>query len=259
MVLTIDIGNTNIVLGSFQGGKLTHTSRLFTDAARTADQYAIELRNIFSLSDLQKSEVEGCIISSVVPRLSTTMKHAVERYVGCEVLTVSAGIKTGLNIKAENPAGVGADFVCAAVAAGERYPLPCVVADLGTATKLFALDETGAFIGGVILPGVMISLEALAARTAQLPAIGLEGERPSIITTNTTESMRAGLLYGTASMLDGLFTRFAEALNQPASYVATGGIAHLVVGYCKETVHLDDNLVLDGLYRIFTRNRTVKH
>lgn len=254
MILAIDIGNSNIVLGFYQDGTLMHMSRLFTDASRTEDQYATELRDLFNLYGLDKTATEGCIISSVVPRLISTMKLAVAKYIGCKTLVVSAGIKTGLNIKAENPAGVGADFICASVGAIAKYPLPCVVADLGTATKLFVLDKNGSFIGGVILPGVMISLESLTSRTAQLPAIDLVGNTPKLITTNTIESMRAGMLYGTASMLDGMFERFANELGDKATFVATGGLAPSIVQYCTKEVLLDDDLVLDGLIRIYHKN-----
>ncbi|MFA9379827.1 MAG: type III pantothenate kinase [Acetanaerobacterium sp.] len=254
MVLAIDIGNTNICLGCFEGAELILTSRLYTDTDRTEDQYAIELRDIFKLYDFGGRSVEGCIIGSVVPKLTTVLSHAVEKYLHCRVLTVSAGIKTGLNLRAENPAGVGADFVCGAVGAMNKYPLPCVIFDLGTATKIFAVDKTGSFIGGSILPGVIISLEALAQRTAQLPAIGLDGTDPPLISTITVESMRSGLLYGTASMIDGMTRRYCEAFDTRPTIVATGGISASVVKYCSEDVLLDPDLVLEGLYLIYQKN-----
>ncbi len=254
MVLAIDIGNTNICLGCYEDETLLLTSRLFTDTSRTEDQYAIELRDIFSLYGFANRAVDGCIIGSVVPKLTTVLKAAVEKYLRCRVVTVSPGIKTGLNLRAENPAGIGADFVCGAVGAMAKYSLPCVVFDLGTATKIYAIDHTGSFIGGSILPGVMISLEALASRTAQLPAIGLDGQDPPLISTITVESMRSGLLYGTASMMDGMARRYAESFDTPPAVVATGGISPAVVKHCREKVILDSDLVLDGLYLIYKKN-----
>ncbi len=254
MVLAIDIGNTNICLGCFEDGKLVLTSRLFTDADRTEDQYAIELRDIFHLYGFGGRKVEGCIIGSVVPKLTGALVRAVEKYLHCPVLIVSAGIKTGLNLRAENPGGIGADFVCGAVGAMSKYPLPCAIIDMGTATKIYAVDKTGSFIGGSILPGVLISLEALAKRTAQLPTIGLDGADPPLITTITVESMRSGLLYGTASMIDGMTQRYSKEFDTPLTVVATGGIAGLIIKYCKENVLLDTDLVLEGLYRIYQKN-----
>ncbi len=254
MVLAIDIGNTNICLGCFEDDKLILTSRLFTDSNRTEDQYAIELRDIFNLYGFKGQKVEGCIIGSVVPKLTGVLARAVEKYLHCPVLIVSAGIKTGLNIRAENPAGIGADFVCGAVGAMQKYPLPCVIIDLGTATKIFAVDKTGSFIGGSIMPGVYISLEALAKRTAQLPAIGLDGLDPPLITTITVESMRSGLLYGTASMIDGMAKRYSEAFDTQPTIVATGGIAPLIVKHCREKVISDPDLVLEGMYFIYKKN-----
>lgn len=254
MVLAIDIGNTNICLGCFEDDRLILTSRLFTDNDRTEDQYAIELRDIFNLYGFGGRKVRGCIIGSVVPKLTGVLTRAVEKYLHCPVLVISAGIKTGLNLRAENPAGIGADFVCGAVRAMSKYPLPCVIFDLGTATKIYAVDKTGAFIGGSILPGVLISLEALAKRTAQLPAIGLDGADPPLITTMTVESMRSGLLYGTASMIDGMAKRYGEHFDTPPTVIATGGIAPLVVKHCRETVLTDPDLVLEGLYLIYKKN-----
>lgn len=254
MVLAIDVGNTNICLGFFEDGELTLTSRLYTDANRTEDQYAIELRDIFNLYGFPYQSVEGCIIASVVPKLSSVLKNAVEKYLHCKVLTVSAGIKTGLNLRAENPGAIGADFVCGAVGAMSKYPLPCVIIDLGTATKIFAVDKTGSFIGGSIMPGVMISLEALSNRTALLPTIGLDGQDPPLISTITAESMRSGILYGTAGMIDGMARRYAEAFDTPPVFVATGGLSTSIVKYCAEEIILDPDLVLEGLYRIYQKN-----
>lgn len=254
MVLTIDIGNTNIVLGCFNGDKLILSSRLFTDTNRTEDQYAIEVRDIFNLNRISAEDIKGCIISSVVPKLSSVLKRAIEKYVKCKILTVSAGIKTGLNIKAENPAAVGSDFVCGAVGAMVKYKLPCVVIDMGTATKIFAVDESGSFIGGSILPGVIISLEALGSKTAQLPIIGLDGAEPNLITTDTVESMRSGILYGNAGMVDGMIERYAAQFKTKPTFIATGGIAPSIVKYCKSDIVLDDTIVLDGLYAIYKKN-----
>ncbi len=254
MILTIDVGNTNIVFGVYDGEKLALESRMDTNRHRMADQYAITMAQLFSLYGLKKEDVEGGIISSVVPPVSDQLKISVKRVFGFDPLMVEAGIKTGLNILIDDPSCLGADLACGAVAAKELYPSPSIVIDLGTATKVYAIDKNGAYIGGIIAPGIKISLEALAGRTMSLPMISLDGNAP-IIGTNTVDSMRSGLLYGHAAMLDSFIDKYKEKLGQNASVVATGGFSCVIKNYCRNDFTLDGELILKGLRIIYNKNK----
>lgn len=254
MVFTVDVGNTNIVLGAFDGDSLVFVSRMATDTAKMEDQYAIEFADILTLYGYSARLFDGAILSSVVPPLLPVIKRAVSKLIAGKVYVVGPGIKTGLNIKIDNPAALGSDLVCGAVAALTKYPLPCVIFDLGTATTIMALDASGAMIGGSIYPGVRISLEALSKRTAQLPYVSTEPVN-HVIGTNTIDSMRSGILYGTAAMIDGMVQRYCEELGGEATVIATGGIASTVVPYCKCNITIDENLLLEGLYLIYKKNR----
>ncbi len=253
MVFTVDIGNTNIVLGAFDGDELSFESRISTDPSKMEDQYAIEFSNIISLYGFSPKLFDGAIISSVVPPLLPLIKRAVRKLLNCKVLTIGPGIKTGLNIKIDNPAALGSDLVCCAVAAMNKYKMPCVIFDLGTATTITALDANGGLLGGSIYPGVKISLDALSTRTAQLPYINTE-PIDSVIGTNTIESMRSGILYGTAGMIDGMVERYSAELGGECVIVATGGFANTVVPYCKSDIKVDNTLLLEGLYQIYKKN-----
>ncbi|MEG0692042.1 MAG: type III pantothenate kinase, partial [Oscillospiraceae bacterium] len=196
---------------------------------------------------------DGAIISCVVPPLINTLKKAISRLLDCRVMTVSPGTKTGLNIKIDNPAILGADLVCGAVSAIGRYPMPCIIIDLGTATKFSVLDKDGSFLGVSIMPGVNISLEALSANTAQLPHIDF-GESVNVIGKNSPDSMRSGILFGTASMVDGMIERINEELSAKATVVATGGVASSIIPYCKSDITVDENIVLYGVKKIYDKN-----
>ena len=200
MILAVDVGNTNICLGVFDGDQLVTESRIDTNNTRMADQYAIMIREILALYDIQPEQIDGAVISSVVPTVTTQLKAAIKKLYGVTPLMVEPGLKTGLNIKIDDPSTLGADLACGAVAAKELYPLPCVVIDVGTATKVYALDKNGAMLGGIIAPGVKISLEALADKTAALPLINV-GTVDNLIGTNTVDCRRSGMLSGTAGML----------------------------------------------------------
>ncbi len=253
MILTVDIGNTNIVFGIFDGEKIVLESRMDTDKNRMADQYAITLAQLFSLYKLKLSDIEGAVISSVVPPVSDQLKPAVKRVLGVDPIMVGAGVKTGLNIAIDDPSTLGADLACGGAAAKELYPLPCIVIDLGTASKVYAVDKNGAFIGGIIAPGIKISLEALANGTMSLPMISLEGKTP-VIGTNTVESMRSGIMYGHAGMLDNFIDRFQEQLGK-STVVMTGGFGTLIKDYCRNEFIIDQQLVLKGLKIIYEKNR----
>ncbi len=253
MILTVDIGNTNITLGAYSEDELRFTSRLATSRHRTADQYAIEIKDILSLNGLESDNIEGAIISSVVPSVGSNMKKAIKKLTGIDPLAIEPGVKTGLNIRIDNPAQLGADMVAGAVAAVAKYPLPCIVCDMGTATTISVIDKGGAFLGGAIAAGLGTGLDALASNTAQLPYIDISA--PSkVIGTNTVDCMRSGIVIGAAAMLEGMAKRMEAELGAPATLVATGGLAGSVAANCEREVVLDDNLLLDGLYLIYKKN-----
>lgn len=256
MILTIDVGNTNTVIGGFdENDTLSFESRISTDRYRMEDQYAITLVDILSLYGRKPEEVTGAVISSVVPPVTPQIKGATEKVCRCRVLTVGPGIKTGLNIRIDEPASLGADMAAVAVGAKEHYPLPAVVIDLGTATKILAIDKTGAFVGGIIAPGVKISAEALAQRTASLPLISIAGEAPRrVIGTNTIDCMRSGMLYGTAFMVDGMAEHFEQELGEKCTMIATGGFSSVLKPLCKHDFILDGSLILTGLLDIYKKN-----
>ncbi len=253
MILTIDIGNTNIVLGGFSDDTLTFVARIATDVSKTEDEYATKIRSVLALHGVEKTELKGAIISSVVPPLNTVMKKAIEYVYDVTPITVGPGIKTGINLKCDNPATVGADLICACVAAHHIYGSPALIIDMGTATKMMVMDDHGAFIGVSIIPGVKIALEALSGGTAQLPQISLEAP-PSVLGKNTVDCMRSGVVFGNASMLDGMIDRFNEAMGQTLPVYATGGLASNIIPHCKHDIHFDDNLLLKGLYILYQKN-----
>lgn len=253
MILTLDVENTLISIGGYKEGKLRFAVRLKTDIRQTQDQYAAALTQLLSPYGLTGGKGEGGIVSSVVPELTETLRGALSRFCRGKVYLVSPGLKTGLNIKSQNPAMFGSDIVCGCAAAVKKYPAPCVVADIGTAVSFSALDAAGALIGKALFPGPEIALEALSGKAALLPRVGL-GEPGELIATGTMDAMRTGLIYGYASMIDGMFRRFRSALGGKAVLVATGALAPFIVPWCEEELHLDEHLVLDGLYRIYCKN-----
>lgn len=254
MVLAVDIGNTNITIGLYNKNELMFVSRVATDRNKMPDQYAVEFSAIFHLKGIQCFDFEGAIISSVVPELTNTIKTAVASITKQNVLLIGPGIKTGLNIKIDNPAQLGADLVAGAVGAISKYPLPCLVLDMGTATKISVIDKNGTYLGCTISAGVKLSLSALSAGASQLPAISLEAPH-SAIGTNTITSMQSGTVLGTAAMIDGLCKRIEKSLGDEVRTVAaTGGIAESIIKYCDTEIIYDENLVLDGLKFIYDKN-----
>ena len=254
MLLVMDMGNTCITLGIYKNKELLVTARLATDRNRTEDQYASDLLSIFTLYQMAPKEINGAILGSVVPSLNFAITRAVEKVTNVTPLVVGSGVKTGLNIKLDDPAVAGADLVCGAVAALAKYPMPCIVFDLGTATTIMALNEKGEFLGGTITAGIGISLDALSSRTSQLPHVSLKNPG-KVIGSNTVNAMKSGLIYGTASMMDGMADRMEQELGSPATLVATGGRAGEVIPYCKRKMILDNDLLLDGLRIIFEKNQ----
>ena len=257
MILAIDVGNTNTQLGGFdENDRLVFESRIATNQFRMEDEYAITLYDIVGLYNVDPKQIDGAILSSVVPPVTVQLKPAVEKICGCRVKTIGPGLKTGLNIKIDEPASLGADMAAVAVGAKENYQLPVIVIDLGTATKILAVDKSGAFIGGIIAPGVKISAEALAAKTACLPLIGISGEPiKKVIGTNTIDCMRSGLLNGTAFMLDGMIESFESEIGEKCTVIATGGFSSVIKPLCKTDFVLDENLILKGLLAIYKKNK----
>lgn len=253
MILTIDVGNSNIVLGGWKGEKLQFVSRMKTDRNRMRDDYAVSLKGVLELYQVRTTEVEGSIVSSVVPQVTESLTEAVEKLTGMRPLVLGPGLKTGLNICIDNPSQLGADIVADAVGASAKYPLPIILFDLGTATTIGTIDRHGHYLGGVIFPGVRLGLDALASRTAQLPQIGLEPPH-SVIGPNTEQAMKSGAVFGTASFMDGMVARMEEELGEKATVVATGGIAHEIVEHCCCDVCYDAHLLLEGLRLIYVRN-----
>lgn len=253
MLLTIDIGNTNITLGAFEGSVLSFTARLATEATKTDDQYAVEINNLLCLYGHSKMDVEDCIISSVVPSVGKSISTAVSKLCHIVPLMLGPGVKTGLNIKIDNPAQLGADLVAGAVGALEEYTMPCAVIDMGTASTISVLDENGTFLGGVIAAGVRLTLKALTENTSQLTSIPIEAP-DSVIGSNTVECMQAGLVYGTASMLDGLLDKIEEEIGMELTVVATGGLSKDIITHCHRNIIYDENLLLNGLRAIYEKN-----
>lgn len=254
MIFTVDAGNTNIVLGGFENDRLLFTSRVATQTALMADEYAVKFSEILTLYGYKPSDISGAIVSSVVTPLTPVFKIALERLGSFKTIVVGPGIKTGVNIKIDDPAALGADLVCGAVGAMEKYDPPCVIFDLGTATTISAIDRNRFFLGGSIIPGVKVSLKALSATAAALPDINTELTGDVLIGTNTVDSMKSGSIIGTASMMDGMAIRYKEAIGQDASVIATGGLAPAIVPYCREKFILDETLLIDGLYTLYKKN-----
>lgn len=253
MILTIDIGNTNISLGVFQRDSLILESRLAADRTRMSDQYALEFYDIFRINGLSPEKTEGSVLSSVVPELSQKISEAVEKISGVASLILAPGVKTGLNILIDDPAELGGDLAAGAVGAAESYPLPAFVVDLGTATKVYVIDEHRGFRGGAIAPGVEISLRALTKHASLLPSVSLKPPKRAC-GTDTAQSLRSGVVFGTADMIDGLLDRFEAELGPPASIVATGGLAPLILGVCRHELTFDSSLILRGLKAVYDKN-----
>jgi len=253
MVLAIDVGNSNIVIGVYEDGSLLFSSRMKTDIQKTEAEYAIMLHSLLKLNRFDPENMVGAAISSVVPSLNQIIADAVLMLKKVTVVCVGPGVKTGLNIRIDDPASTGSDLVCTGVGALDRFPLPCIVIDLGTATKITVVDKNGAFIGGSILPGVMISLASLSSAAAQLPTIGLSGNI-KVIGSNTVDCMLSGSVLGTASMIDGMIERYRQQLGEIGSIVACGGLVDAIIPHCNTPITIHKHLLLDGLYSIYRRN-----
>ena len=253
MLLAVDIGNTNITLGAFEESNLVFTARLATETKKTSDQYAVEIKNLLELNGLSVSKIEDSIISSVVPAVGKSISQAISKLCDIVPLMLGPGVKTGLNIKIDNPAQLGADLVAGAVGALDCYTTPCVIIDMGTASTVSVLDKNGTFLGGVIAAGVRLTLKALAENTAQLNSIPIEAPK-SVIGSNSVECMQSGLVFGTASMIDGLLKKIEAELGETPTVVATGGLSRDIIAHCDYDIIYNENLLLDGLRVIYEKN-----
>lgn len=254
MILTVDIGNSNIVLGGVEGERIAFEARLRTDATKTSDEYCIDLKMILDVYKVAPEAFEGSIIASVVPQVLNSMQTAVKKLTGKTSLVVGPGLKTGLNIKVENPSQTGADLVVGGVAALRSHKPPLIIIDMGTATTITVLDESGALIGGCIAPGVKISMEALTERTALLPGLQLDQPRKAI-GRNTIDCMRSGIMMGNACMLDGMIERMEAEVGRKCTVIATGGIARYVIPMCKTPIIYDKDLLVKGLAELYRDNK----
>lgn len=254
MILTVDVGNTNIVLGVYKEEKLAFVSRLSTNVHKTDSEYATKIRSILSLNDVDSHSLRGAIISSVVPNLNHVLLRAIKMVYGVDALLVGPGVKTGINLQVDNPSQVGSDLICGCVGAHQKYEGKVLIIDMGTATKFTIVDENGIFRGVSIAPGVELSLKALTGGTAQLPGISLEA--PSkVIAKNTVECMRSGIVFGSASMIDGMIDRIEEEFGEKLTLIATGGLSETIIPNCRHEILIDNDLILDGLYSIYMKNK----
>ena len=254
MILAIDIGNTNIVLGCLEGREILKEARMATDILKTSDQYCAELFGMLNLLEVDRKSIEGTIISSVVPPVLNSFRTAIIKLTGKKPLVVGPGIKTGINILLDNPAMAGGDLIVGAVAALAEYQPPLLLIDMGTATTITAIDAKGNFLGGCVCPGVKISAEALSEKTAQLPAVSLEAPKRAI-GRNTVDCMQSGLMMGHAAMVDGMLDRMEAELGGQANVVATGGIARFVIPMCRRKMVYDKDLLLKGLAILYENNK----
>ncbi len=254
MILAIDVGNSNIVIGCCEDGKIAFSERISTSRENTALEYAISFKTILELYNIKQNEIDGAIISSVVPSVTTTIKLAIKKIAGIDTKIVGPGTKTGLNIIIDNPAQLGSDLVVDAVAGISEYKLPLIIFDMGTATTASVIDSKGSYLGGMIIPGVNVSLNALTAGTSQLPKINLEPPK-KVISSNTVDCMKSGIIFGQASLIDGVIDRFEEELGQKCTVIATGGLSGSIIPYCKRKVIHDKDLLLKGLIKIYEKNK----
>ena len=255
MLLAMDIGNTNTVLGLFKGDRLFDQWRIRTDVNTTVDEYGITIRSLFSVHALPFNEVHHVIISCVVPPVLNAIERFCKRYLDINPLIVGPGIRTGMPISYDNPREVGADRIVNAIAAYDMYKTATIVVDFGTATTFDYISARGEYMGGVISPGIMISCEALFYKTSKLPRVEIFARPPSILAKNTVSSMNAGIVYGYSGLVEGIITRMKQEVKTDLKVVATGGLATLIAAECPAIDEVDDDLTLKGLRIIFDRNR----
>ncbi len=257
MILAIDVGNSNIVLGGYSQDTLLFTVRVSSDVSKTSDEYAVQIKSVLTIHNIEPEQITGSIISSVVPQITLSLRDALVTLTGQKPMIVEPGIKTGINIRIDNPAQLGSDLLVDSVAAAALYPLPAIVIDMGTATTLGVVDQGNAMLGGAIFPGVRVSVNALSNQTAQLPYISIQSPKRAI-GANTIDCMQSGMVFGTASMLDGMIDRFQEELGKKCTVVATGGLAEEICRHTRHKIHYNPNLLLEGLHIIYKKNTDKK-
>ena len=254
MILAVDVGNTNIVLGCVDQEKIHWSERVSTIITKTEAEYAIDIKMMLDINHIDIHQLDGAIVSCVVPQIQNVIRKAIEMILNKKVLVIGPGVKTGLNIKIDDPGSLGADIVADSVAAMTYNKFPIAVVDMGTATTITVINKKKEYIGGLILPGVMVSLDALASNAAQLYAISID--RPKkLIATTASESMLSGILYSNASAIDGILDRIEEELGEKPAVVATGGLTKRIIPLCRHEIVIDDNLLLKGLWIIYNKNR----
>lgn len=254
MLLAIDIGNTNITMGCIRNDEILFTARIATDRNRTSDQYGVEIKNMLEVFGVRTDDISDCIISSVVPPVFNSVKTGVVKVIKKQPMVVGTGLKTGLNIQVATPSQVGSDRIVIAVAALAEYKAPLILMDLGTATTIEVVEKENVYAGGVIIPGVRTSLDALINKAAQLPGISLEQPK-QVIGKNTVDCIRSGMMYGTAAMIDGMIDRMEEELGHSATLIATGGLAQFITPLCKRSIILDKDLLMKGLNILYKKNK----
>lgn len=254
MILAIDMGNSNIVIGCIDNEKTYFVERLSTDKSKTALEYAVGFKTVLELYGVDGASIEGAIISSVVPSLTNVLADAVSKIIGKTPMIVGPGVKTGLNIHMDNPRQVGSDLIVDAVAGLSEYGAPLIIIDMGTATTLSVVDKDKNYVGGQILPGLRLSMEALSSGAAQLFNVGLEAPR-QVIGKNTSDCMKSGIVVGNAACIDGMIDRTIEELGYSARVIATGGLSKVVIPLCRHAITIDDTLLLKGLKIIYDKNR----
>ena len=252
MILAIDVGNTNVVIGCCENDKILLMERVTTNHTATPLEYVISIKAVLDIGGIDTTEITGAIISSVVPSVTDTIRTAIKKLAGVDSLVIGPGLKTGLSIKIDNPAQLGSDLVVDAVAGIHEYGAPLIIFDLGTATTISVINSAKEYVGTIIMPGMMISLNAMVSGTSQLPKISLDPPK-KLVGTNTVDCMKSGILYGTAACMDGMIDRIKGEMGD-MTVVATGGLAGTIVPLCKNKVILDDELLIKGLMRIYNKN-----
>ena len=253
MILAIDIGNTNIVMGGFDGNKIVFMERISSNQKTTDLEYAVTVKTALEMNDITIDSITGVVMSSVVPSITNTFRRAVEKLTDAKTIIVGPGVKTGLKILIDDPGQLGSDLVVDAVAGIEEYPGPQIIIDMGTATTFSVIGKDKSYLGGVITTGMAVSADALFSRTSQLPRISFDKPK-RVIGKNTVDCMKSGIMYSTASGIDGMIERLEEELGEKCTVIATGGLASIVMPLCKRKIILDEDLMLKGLAIIYKRN-----
>lgn len=254
MLLCVNVSNSKITMGIFDGDDIILKTSVSATVGKTTTEYAVLFKSVFDLHCFDTRQIDGVIIACVVPALTAAVRDALGFIYKGKIFIVGPKLKNGLKIKSENPSQIGASLICQSVALTDKYPMPCLLISMGTALSMFALDKNGTFIGGAILPGIKMSAQALAEHTAQLPQIDLTQKPAGVIGTNTVQNVQSGLIIGTACTIDGMIGQFRAEFGEELTCVATGDISEVVLSHCSNKIIYDENLVLEGLKKIYLKN-----